>query len=51
MTPGVGNWNYIIAAFAIAWIGIGGYWLHASGRLRRVRAEYERAVRSGGALR
>jgi CcmD family protein len=35
-----GEWNYIIAAYAVTWIGIGGYALHLRRLMRQAEQEY-----------
>ena len=37
MPPTVNNWNFIIAAYAIAWLSLGGYWLFVHRALRQAR--------------
>ena len=46
MIPNTGNWNFIIAAYAAAWIAVIGYWVFVHRALRRARAHYEEAAAS-----
>lgn len=42
--------NFVIAAYALTWVGLAAYALHAHSALRRARSEYQRASRlSSGA--
>ena len=36
------NWKFISAAYAAAWIAIGGYWIFVHRALKRARSNYER---------
>jgi len=38
-----GEWGYIIAAYAVTWLGIGGYALRLERLTRRAEQEYEAA--------
>ena len=42
------NWNFVIAAYSVAWIAIGGYWLFVHRVLRAARARYEQATTQKG---
>jgi hypothetical protein len=42
------NWNFIIAAYAAAWIAVIGYWIFVHRAVRLARARYEQAVASAG---
>ncbi len=44
MPPTVNNWNFIVAAYAIAWVTLGGYWLFVHRALRQARERYEQAI-------
>ena len=46
MIPTTNNWNFIIAAYAAAWIAVIGYWVFVHGAVRRARARYEQAIAS-----
>jgi hypothetical protein len=46
MPPATNNWNYVIAAYAVAWIAVIGYWVFVHGAVRRARARYEQALAS-----
>ena len=43
--------NFVIAAYALTWVCLAAYAVHAHGALRRAREEYQRATRqsAGGA--
>ena len=41
-----GEWNYIIAAYAATWIGIGGYAIHLLRLTRRAERDYADAQRA-----
>jgi len=41
-----GEWNYVIAAYLVTWIGIGGYALHLRRITRQAEAEYAEAQRA-----
>ena len=41
------EWNYIIAAYALTWIGILGYAVHVARRLRRAAASLAAAGARG----
>ena len=41
MTPAPGNWTFIVAAYATAWVGVAGYWLFVHRAVRRARKRYE----------
>jgi hypothetical protein len=44
MVPATSNWTFITAAYAVAWIGLAGYWIFVERSVRRSRARYEQAV-------
>jgi hypothetical protein len=44
MTMPADNWNFIVAAYAAAWIAVIGYWIFVHRAVRLARARYERAV-------
>jgi CcmD family protein len=54
MTP-TNNWNFVIAAYAITWLTLGGYWLFVHRAVGHARARYAAAVsaaaKSEGAAR
>jgi hypothetical protein len=37
------NWTFVTVAYALVWIGIGGYWLHVHRVLKVARTRYEQA--------
>ena len=41
------EWSYIIAAYALTWLGLGAYAARLSARLRRAAAELMRADANG----
>ncbi len=44
MPPTANNWNFVIAAYVIAWVTLGGYWLFVHRAVRQARAQYDQAV-------
>jgi CcmD family protein len=44
MLPATNNWSFITAAYAVAWIGLAGYWVFLHRTVRRARVRYEQAV-------
>ena len=38
------EWNYIVAAYAVTWIGIAGYAIHLARRVKRAAVELERVT-------
>jgi hypothetical protein len=44
MMPVANNWNYIVAAYSVAWAGVIGYWIFTHRALRSARARYEQAL-------
>ena len=40
------NWNFVIAAYAVTWVFVLGYWSLLHRAVRRARAGYERATAS-----
>lgn len=49
------NWDFIIAAYAVVWVAVIGYWVWAHSALRAARARYSEALaaaaRAGEKLR
>lgn len=45
--PFINNWNYVIAAYALTWVVLGGYWLYVHRTVRRARADYATALKEG----
>ena len=39
-----GNWTFITAAYAAAWVGVVGYWIFVHRAVRRARKRYEQSV-------
>jgi hypothetical protein len=46
MPSATSNWNYVIAAYAVAWIAVIGYWVFVHSAVRTARARYEQALAS-----
>ena len=46
MPPTTNNWNFVIAAYAIAWVTLGAYWLFVHRAVRQARARYDQAMRA-----
>ncbi len=42
------EWNFIIAAYAVAWVGLGGYALYLRSRAARVREAWDRSLEENG---
>ena len=42
------EWNYIIAAYVVTWVGIGGYSIYLTRLTKRAEQEYEAAKNAGG---
>ena len=38
------NWNFIVAAYVLAWAAVVGYWVFVHRAVTRARARYEQAV-------
>ena len=47
----VNEWNYIIAAYVVAWVGLGGYSIYLARLTRRVEQAYEAARGAAGSGR
>ena len=45
--PFINNWNYVIAAYALTWVVLGGYWIYVHRTVRQAREELATAVREG----
>lgn len=41
------NWNFVIAAYAVAWTAVVSYWVFVHRAVRRARARYEQAILPG----
>jgi CcmD family protein len=41
------EWNYIIAAYVVTWLGLGGYSIYLARLTRRAEQDYEAARSSG----
>jgi hypothetical protein len=48
MTMASSNWNFVIAAYAAAWLAVIGYWVFVHRAVRQARARYEQAARGAG---
>ena len=41
------NWDFVIAAYAVAWTAVIGYWVFVHRAARQARTRYEQAVAAG----
>ena len=42
------EWNYIIAAYVVTWLGLGGYSIYLARLTKRAEQDYEAARNAGG---
>jgi hypothetical protein len=50
MPPTTNNWDFVIAAYVVAWVALGGYWLFVHRAVRQARARYDQAIASAAKL-
>ena len=41
------EWNYIIAAYVVTWLGLGGYTIYLARLAKRAERDYDAALNSG----